>query len=55
MTLPTTFANLSWRSCLLDASYMPPGTLGKCQKFPETQTKILSQTQGLGTVSVTLA
>lgn len=37
MTLLTALGNLSWRRCLLDASYMPPGTLGKCQKFPATQ------------------
>lgn len=37
MTLLTALGNLSWRRCLLDASYMPPNTLGKCQKFPATQ------------------
>lgn len=38
MTVLIALANPSWRRCLLDASCMPPGTLGKCQKFPETQT-----------------
>lgn len=55
MTLLTALGNLSWRRCLLDASYMPPGILGMCQKFPATQTKILPQTQGAETVSVTPA